>query len=1636
MKNPFVLLMLTVLFVLIGCDDSSTTPDKIKLFDSAQAQKNYADMDFSVLDISEQSYKNGSAIAVSLSVPLDPTRDFQSFFSLTQNEQSKTPGAWVLADNGLTVYFPDIEPSQTYTVEVLAGLESVTGKKLPVPVSDLVKTRDLSPQVSFASQGFVLPAGLHRGLPVTSVNINAVDINFHRIDPDQIARFLNHWNEHSHAQSYYQLQEYAQYTDLVYTGRFDLNPPKNQYHTTHINLQAIKVLQEPGVYLAVMKPAGSYDYEQQVTFFTISDIGLHARFYRQHLWILSSSLKEGSALPNVALQLIDEKQNILAEASTDAKGQATFRSAYAKARFLLARQGNHIGLLKLKGPTLDLTEFDITGRSYQPVDVFLYGPRDLYRPGETVKINALLRNSDGESIPALPLKAVLKRPDGQKVKFFTWQAEANQAPGFYQTEFQLSDQAQTGQWTLQIQIAGRHSHEYTFQVEAFLPERMELQLGEPNVSPEPLSPDQTLKLAVSGQYLYGAPAEKNRLSSRLVMKPNRHPVEAFKAYFFGLADDKAPVDSFAADDIYLDANGTGEVSIPSRWESVRHTPFALKVIASLYETGGRPVTRTQAFTLWPQQHLIGIKPEADPDEIPSETRVNFDLILSDFFGQLSGDSEVLATLIKERKDYYWEYSDSEGWHYETTDHHYQTFEQRLTLDAKQPTRISVPVEWGWYVLKVENLATGQQSSLRFRAGSGWGHDSQADKARPDRVMLIMDEKSYAAGDTLNLSVVPPYPGQGWVSVESNDGILWMERVNVPADGLKLAIPIAKDWSRHDLYVTSTLFRPGEAKENITPNRAIGIAHLALKRDDRQLEVKIEAPDGVVRPDREVSIPIHIANAAAQEKVYVTLAAVDVGVLNITDFKTPDPYMWFFAQRGYQVDQRDMYGKIIELISGDSINPSFGGDADHHAGGERPDTSVQIVSLFSDVVVTDAEGRATIKLNLPDFNGRLRLMALAFSERRMGASEQDMTVAAPVISEVSLPRFMANQDESVLTLDVRNQSGETQQLTLNMTATGAVTMAAEPVTFALQDQEKRVFTWPLTAGEGFGQADIALNLSNQDQSITQQKHWQLGVRPSYAGRTYQQRQQVNAGQKAILQPPLSDILLASAHSDLLISSQPPIPVKEHLQSLLNYPYGCLEQTISTTYPWLMIDAENMKRFGLETLKIHNKPIDLAKKPQILQKGLEMLAAMQRSNGSFGLWSNQDSEEHWLTAYAVDFLLDAREQGVTVPDEVLLPALKRLGQYIHQRGSMYGERYSQKPEHYTLAYKAYAAYVLARLNQASLGHLRTLYDHYHQNSQSGLPLLHLGLALWMQGDKERGLAAIEKSIQFPRPEETIYLGDYGSRLRDLAVMVTLLDKHPVPLDQTQSVVFALADELNNRDYVSTQERNALFRAGVRLSANATIPWQGRLLWKDQSVNLTQTVDYQLHWQGNDIPARFEFQAAAESEKPVYISLQTQGYPVKPPAEKKDDIQIERNYYDLQGNLIEIGQHQVGDVLMVQVSVVAKQRIKDALLVDFLPAGFELENQNLSNTVNINDLKIQGESSIADLTDGNWNVHEQFLDDRYAVALDLREDNPRHFFYLMRAVTTGRYVTPSPYVEDMYRPYIYGVGRAFDPVTIVAK
>ncbi|MHC9085408.1 alpha-2-macroglobulin family protein [Luteimonas sp. RIT-PG2_3] len=1624
----FALLAL-VLLQLPGCkrDESGQLPSVGG--EAIQAQRDEIE-GFGVVRAWPDQGGESLTLAVEFSQPLVGTQDFDKL--LTFAEPLEAPSSWTLDDGGKVLRYPHVLPNQHYTLRISGELTAADGTKLGKDVEQKVFTGELDPVVGFASQGSVLPAKESRGLPVVSINVDEVDVEFLRVKDASLPTFFTEYQRAGRKGSWELDSRWNEKTPLpklaepVYVNRFALGGARNERILTYLPIQDITELQQPGLYFAVMKRTGSFRDEFETTFFTVSDIGLHVRAYKDKLFVHTASLQDGSAIANVGLRILDGKGEAVFKASTDRNGNALIDYTLDAGHVLVGARGSDVSMLPFNQPALDLSEFAVSGREQAWFDVFAWSGRDLYRPGETVRVSALLRDNDGRPVAAKDGKSQslfvrLKLPDGKT--FFESRIEPG-AQGYFSFEKTIPVDAPTGRWQVEFRTdpASRDVVQgMTLRIEEFLPERMKLELDAVDAT---LKPGQPFRLKATGAYLYGAPASGNRFSAKLAVSVEQHPVEGLPGYFFGDPTVDLPREAKDVIDATLDDKGLLQQDIALPEEAKPTTPIAVVVAGSLYETGGRSVNRSLKRVLWPADALVGVRPLFD-DKEGADANVNagFEIMRVGADGKPRPGKGLKVTLVREHRDYHWNHDDETGWRYE----HNKRFENvsTRTLDTGNgAVRVDFPVEWGEYRVDVLDPQTGLTSRYPFSAGWSWDDENRGLDARPDKVKLSLDKTAYRAGETLKVTVTPPHPGKGLLMVES-DRMLYVHEVDAKP-GSTYEIPISKDWERHDVYVTALVFRGGSAASKITPARAVGVVHVPMDRRDRRVAVGLVAPKQT-RPERPMHVTVSVPQLAGKQ-AWATISAVDVGILNITRFPVPDAAAHFFAQRRLGVDSYDVYGRVIESFEGGSARIRFGGDMALAAlpQARRPTARVQTVDLFAGPVQLDAKGNARVPLALPDFNGTLRVSALVYSAEAYGQRAIETVVRAPIVAEASMPRVMAPGDRSTVTLDLTNFTGKAGEFDVRVDGIGPVTIAEGTRKASLAIDGKSTLSFPLSAGEGYTVAKVRVRVDGNGFKVDRQ--YDLPVRPGWPSVLRARTQVLDSLSPVSLNTTDADGLMAgSVTARFNVSALPPIPFASAIRGALDYPYGCAEQTTSKGYAALQLDEATSRMLGI-------KDVDAGKRKQYVEAAFGRLAAMQIASGHFSMWGDDGYVNPGLTPYIVEFLLDAREAGFAVPEAVLQKALERLSEDLLSGGNeFYG--YDHR-SHLKLAYQAHAGYVLARVNRAPLGTLRALYDNERSKSLTGLPLVHLGLALGLQGDKARGEQAIAQGFAF-KGDRPGYLGDYGTPVRDRALMIAMTHERGYAKPAYDARAVELGRDLDARRnsgwlYLSTQEQIALARLGRALSSG-----QGKLVSGvlsegsiDEAVAPARMVGRSYDYASLAKGVRFD----PKGEPPMFVSIEVAGVPRTPPAADASTIRVERRLYGTDGKPWTPGPLKEGEALIVAVNIVSDVSMPDALLTDLLPAGLEIENFNLGDAKQWADVVVDG-IGISDRGSAADVKHEEFRDDRYVAALKLERGRSARLFYLVRAVSPGSYTVPPSLVEDMYRPDIRGVGKASpERITVV--
>ncbi len=1562
-------------------------------------------------------------------------------------------GAWVVGENPRLLFFPHIKPQTRYVVQVQPTLAAKNLSTLGAEARYSILTAAVAPAYYFASRGMVLPAKQNGGLPVVTVNIPEVDVQFLRVKNQNLPEFLDqvisgkpklkskedgeedddyYYNPRRDlrgAVGQYELDKLHKLTESVYLGRYLTEQKQNKRSVTYIPVEDIRELQEPGVYVAVMTQPGRFRYEYQTTYFYVSDIGLHIRVFDKSADAYVSSLTNGKAISAVEVSWLDQQGKVLARAVTDNIGRANFAERPKGAKVVLARSGKQVSMIALKEPALDLSEYDITGAPFKPVRLFAYTGRNLYRPGERFDVSVLARGADGQAVAAQPIQAILKRPDGHTHFTATWQQDSR-FPGYYVRNLDLPADAPTGFWSLELRADPADKVPATvfrFGVEEFLPERMKLDLSSQQAL---LAPDSHFTIDVLGSYLYGAPAAGNRLIGVAQFERNRNPLlKQLPGFVFGdFAEDDAKTRVELPED-KLDEQGKAALNVDLTPVAKRHSPFTVRTTLSLLESGGRPIVRTIERVVWPAPALIGVRPLFLGEYARENSPVEFEVVRADAAGKLSAAKALPVRLFREDRNYYWRFEDQRGWHsgFTETDELVET--RSVSIPAGGRGKLVLPVGYGRY--RVEILDPETQQTLRYRFYAGWSaKEDEAQGVRPDRVALKLDKPSYREGETAHLTITPPHAGEALVTVEG-DHTLLVKRLTVTDKPTTTDLPIGKDWLRHDLYVSVIVLRPGNAGDLVTPARALGIVPLPLQRAERKLNVMLEAPQKI-RPDTTLKIKVKAPEAKGQ-KAMVTLSAVDVGILNITRFASPDPHAFFFDKLRYGADQYDIYGRLIEKMQGQKGQLKFGGDNTPKATRSLP-KKVKLIDLFSGPVLLDAKGEAEIAIPVPDFNGSLRLMAVVATPNRFGSKDTEVTVAAPLVAELATPRFLAFGDKAVIALDLHNLSGIAQKFNVALQSDKGLRIQEALRSVSLKDQQKVTLRFPVEAGNAFGLADIVVKVDGKD--IQLQRDFPLMVQSATPQQEITKRFSIEPGKTLeIRDAELSGLYRESALVHITLSDKPPIDVRSAIQGLLTYPYGCAEQTTSTAYPHVFVDEEAARRFGL-------KPYSREQRVQFLDSAISRIAAMQAPNGGYSLWGNASEYEYWLSAYVTSFLQDAREQNFTVPDAMYNKSIDFLLRGLQdgvaglpvkavQRGPLEEPRFwdnVRQRETGRFSVLAFGGYVLARESKAPLATLRQLYE-VRANAHSGLSLVQLGIALRLMGDQQRGNTAIAEGLKKGR-DSGYWWGDYGSPLRDTALSYALLERHKLSPEGMGNLVPLLAEEMQGQHYFSTQEKMALFLVGRAFTSSDGSEWTGQLMLsgKPEKIGGKGAQFHEL----SAAALSSGFKISNANKERLYVELALSGNPIKPLPARNDPIVLSRAIFDPDGQPIGNRPLQVGESIWVHLVARSRSLIANGMIVDRIPAGLEIENLNIVQGEQSNVIKVANINPAEAMQD-NRIQHVEFRDDRFVAAVRL-DNNDLHLFYRARVVTPGKFVVPALYAEDMYRPDTFGVAAGGETLSVV--
>jgi uncharacterized protein YfaS (alpha-2-macroglobulin family) len=1001
------------------------------------------------------------------------------------------------------------------------------------------------------------------------------------------------------------------------------------------------------------------------------------------------------------------------------------------------------------------------------------------------------------------------------------------------------------------------------------------------------------------------------------------------------------------------------------------------------ESGGRAVERKLTLPVTPEGPMIGIKPMFSGRSLGDGANAEFDVVMAAPDGKTVARPGLRYDLLRIETSYQW-YRQNGQWEYEPVKRTERIANGTIDTVADKPARLSLPVKWGRYRLEI---STGEPNGPITSVGFDAGFYADAASDTPDLLEVALDKPDYKPGETMNVSVTARTAGRLTVNVFT-DRLVASQSQDVKPGAARLSLNVGRDWGT-GAYMVATLRRPLDAPAQRMPGRAIGVQWFSIDRVAHTLAVDMKMP-ATIRPGSTLTVPIRLAGLTAGEEARVAVAAVDVGILNLTNYKPPAPDDYFLGQRRLTAEIRDLYGQLIDGMQGVRGQIRSGGDS---AGAElsgSPPAQAPL-ALYSGIVTVGRDGTAQIQFDIPAFAGSVRVMAVAWTKEKVGKASGDVVVRDPVVLTATLPRFLRTGDRAAVQLDLDNVEGPAGDYNVDVAFDGAIKLDGDkPQALKLAAKQRDRIAVPVSAS-GAGAGVVTVKIGGPD-NFELERSYTLDVRPATQILTRRTVRAIAKGETLTLSKDLlADFVPGTGRVGLSVAVSTALDAPTLLNALDRYPFGCSEQVASRAMAMLYINE-----LAAQAQLAPDGDVD-----QRIRDAISRLLARQGSNGSFGLWS-VGGDDPWLDAYIADLLTRARARGFDVPQTAYTLAIDRLRNYVAT---------APEPSRNGGRDLAYALYVLARNGAAPIGDLRYIADVKLSDVATPIAKAQIAAALAMVGDKARAdnvyLAALDAIAPQPKPD--LDRADFGSTLRDAAALVTLASEGRAPQKTVDDAVRRIDSARTLTASTSTQEN-----AWLVLAARALVK-QLNAISLNVNGETRQGALYR-NLRPDDLAAPLAVQNNGDGNVQAVVSVS--GSPLTPEPAAESGFRIERSFHTLAGEAADPGKARQNQRFVVVLKVTEpKPQFGRIIVADYLPAGFEIDNPRLVSS---------GQTSALDwIADGAEPVSSEFRDDRFTAAFERSSESSPVFTvaYVVRAVSPGRYVLPQAKVEDMYRPDRFG-------------
>ncbi len=1541
------------------------------------------------------------------------------------------------------ILYGAFESGGHYRVTVQKGLKGVSGSLLAADAIREVYFPDREPSLSFSGQGTFLSSQGNLSLLIKCVNVRTVSVQASRVHANNLVHALELGGPRSN------------FVRTLPSKIYHVPAGLNQVRDVVVDLHDLVGEDPRGVWwIRAGSGPGETDRAGAVEqIVSVSDIGITVKegANKGHVvWALS--LETGEPLAGVTIGLRSLSNQLISEGVTGVDGLAFFEDLPLNdgpPHLVVATNDRDLAYLELAQRRLPRSDFDVGGRPYlsSGYEAFLFADRGVYRPGETVHLRGLVRGAGG-SVPApFPLEIETLRPDGKRYRL---EKAALDREGAFDAVIAITVSAHTGLYQIDVRLPGGTESpgpslgSETFRVEEYMPSRLRVEVSaEERVGvaqgedPRRHKPGEVVEIHVRGSHLFGLPAADCSVDATWSFVPSTFAPREWRGFQFGELKGPKASPRVEARSLVLDSAGEAivKVQVPELESTL---PLALRFTARVTDLGGRPVAGSVNVPIDPAVHYLGLRALASKDDTGIQTgkAARFECVALKPDGSPSAieAADLLvqayewATVLKR---------DSSGeYRYESREEIREVARQRVAFSGGRGAFEHTFSEWGAYRLRLKDPASLAAAELYvFAGGPGVGF-TPASLERPERLDITFARSAYRPGETARVRVKAPFAGTLLLTLEG-DKVHWAHVMKTEGPYAEADLPLPAD-ATAAFYVGASIVRGVDPNARWLPHRAFGIEPIPLDLTSRRLTVTLSAP-GEAKPEELCTLRASVSRDDGEPVpgAEVLIALVDEGILSLTSEELPDPYGYFYGRRAHAVETSDMFGSLLEEVPLARERSRPGGDGSGSDATARRLNPVSIRRVTPAVIwhgplVTGEDGSAFAQLRLPKLTGELRITLVASAKGAFGSSRRSLLVRRPFFFESSFPRFLAPGDVFQVPVSIFNRTpsngAAAMVWSLDNLLEGGEPPAAD-LTFAIvRDSKLDVPAWGaarasyrMRAGDSIGKASAKLEASLGGESHSETI--ELPVRPPAPLLTDSRSGEVTA--EAPLEiAPAQRLLKGTSRWRLVLSDFPDLDLAGSLEYLLDYPYGCLEQTTSSAFALLYL-RDLAEKAGLVGYGVAAPGASrLGAVQSYIEGGLARILDMQSQGGWMGMYPHASSPAPWCTVYATHFLLEAKTQGYAVPEEELGAALRYIDEAIVEAPATIASG--------QIVQASYGAYVLAlaqKPNRRAMSRLRDLANGAAPRSVDarGKPIAFLfppsarsflSVAYLITGDRSTA-AALQAG---PLPASSLDVesgGAFQSPAREDAILLGAL----VDLDPADSRIPELIGRLKRRRvdgrWSTTQENAfALLALGKLARRQILNPEEHRA-----EVTFAAQPPAQLGpgesrvFQGAELEGSIKVEVSGPGR--LYFWWTEEGVPLDGKIPEIDSgLVVRRELLDRGLNPLDPLSIRVGEDILVRWSIEAREPVENVAVVDLLPAGIEVENPVLGGALlDIARDSILGAESVS------------LRDDRVIAFFNLSNRTKGEYYYAARAVTRGEFRLPPLSAEAMYRPgtrSISGAGK----------